>query len=148
MNNHVRNIVIIIVILVTAIIAYSVGMYAKNVVTVSNSEIENSAEVSDEIPIENSEENFEIENEISISDTDLTNEVKDVIIITENEAVENKLTLEDIIMNECGLAVIDYIALVDSYKDGNWYAYYICADGDCYVVTLKNNHVDVRCQLN
>jgi hypothetical protein len=149
MNNHVRNIVIIIVILVTAIIAYSVGMYAKNaVVMVSNAEVENSAEVSDEIPIENSEENSEIENEIPISDADLTDEAKDVIIITENEAVETEPTVEDIIMNECGLAVIDYIALVDSYEDGRWYCYYICADGDCYAITLKNNHVDVCCQLN
>jgi hypothetical protein len=149
MNNHVRNIVIIIVILVTAIIAYSVGMYAKNaVVMVSNAEVEDSAEVSDEIPIENSEENSEIENEIPISDVNLTDEAKDVIIITENEAVETEPTVEDIIMNECGLAVIDYIALVDSYEDGNWYAYYICADGDCYAITLKNNHVDVCCQLN
>ena len=51
-------------------------------------------------------------------------------------------------MNECGLAVIDYVALIDSYEDGNWYAYYIYSDGDCYVITLKNNHVDVCCQLN
>jgi UDP-glucose 6-dehydrogenase len=57
-------------------------------------------------------------------------------------------SVEDIIMNECGLAVIDYIALVDSYEDGNWYAYYICSDGDCYAITLKNNHVDVCYQLN
>lgn len=143
MNNNFRNLFIIIVILITAIIAYSVGIYAKNVVVVSNSEIENSAEISEDIPIENSNEDFEIENEIPISDIDLTTDNDDAIIIEEEEP-----TVEDIIMNECGLAVIDYIALVDSYEDGNWYCYYICADGDCYAITLKNNHVDVCCQLN
>lgn len=143
MNNNFRNLFIIIAILITAIIAYSVGMYAKNVVVVSNSEIENSAEISEDIPIENSNEDFEIENEIPISDIDLTTDNDDVIIIEESEP-----TVEDIIMNECGLATVDYIALVDSYEDGNWYCYYICADGDCYAITLKNNHVDVCCQLN
>lgn len=148
MNNNFKNLFIIITILIIAILAYCVGICTKNVVAVSNSEIENSTEVSDEIPLENIEEDFKIENEIPISDVDLTTEEEDVIIITENEAVENELTLEDIIMNECGLAVIDYVALIDSYEDGNWYAYYICADGDCYAITLKNNHVDVCCQLN
>lgn len=143
MNNNFRNLFIIIAILITAIIAYSVGMYAKNVVVVSNSEIENSAEISEDIPIENSNEDFEIENEIPISDINLTMDNDDVIIIEESEPM-----VEDIIMNECGLATVDYIALVDSYEDGNWYCYYICADGDCYCITLKNNHVDICCQLN
>lgn len=143
MNNNFRNLFIIVSTLIVAIIAYSVGMYAKNVIVVSNSEMENSAEISEDISIENSNEDFEIENEISISDIDLTTDNDDAIIIEEEEP-----TVEDIIINECGLAVIDYIALVDSYEDGNWYCYYICADGDCYAITLKNNHVDVCCQLN
>lgn len=143
MNNNFRNLFIIVSTLIVAIIAYSVGMYAKNVIVVSNSEMENSAEISDEIPSENLNSDFEIENEIWDCDSDLTTDSDDAIIIEEEEP-----TVEDIIMNECGLAVIDYIALVDSYEDGNWYCYYICADGDCYAITLKNNHVDVCCQLN
>lgn len=143
MNNNFRNLFIIVSTLIVAIIAYSVGMYAKNVIVVSNSEMENSAEISDEIPSENLNSDFEIENEIWDCDSDLTTDSDDAIIIEEEEP-----TVEDIIMSECGLAVIDYIALVDSYEDGNWYCYYICADGDCYAITLKNNHVDVCCQLN
>ena len=143
MNNNFRNLFIIVSTLIVAIIAYSVGMYAKNVIVVSNSEMENSAEISDEIPSENLNLDFEIENEIWDCDSDLTTDNDDAIIIEEEEP-----TVEDIIMSECGLAVIDYIALVDSYEDGNWYCYYICADGDCYAITLKNNHVDVCCQLN
>lgn len=143
MNNNFRNLFIIVSTLIVAIVAYSVGMYAKNVIVVSNSEMENSAEISDEIPSENLNSDFEIENEIWDCDSDLTTDSDDAIIIEEEEP-----TVEDIIMNECGLAVIDYIALVDSYEDGNWYCYYICADGDCYAITLKNNHVDVCCQLN
>ena len=143
MNNNFRNLFIIVSTLIVAIIAYSVGMYAKNVIVVSNSEMENSAEISDEIPSENLNLDFEIENEIWDCDSDLTTDSDDAIIIEEEEP-----TVEDIIMSECGLTVIDYIALVDSYEDGNWYCYYICADGDCYAITLKNNHVDVCCQLN
>lgn len=143
MNNNFHNLFIIVSTLIVAIIAYSVGMYAKNVIVVSNSEMENSAEISDEIPSENLNLDFEIENEIWDCDSDLTIDSDNAIIIEEEEP-----TVEDIIMNECGLAVIDYIALVDSYEDGNWYCYYICADGDCYAITFKNNHVDVCCQLN
>ena len=143
MNNNFRNLFIIVSTLIVAIVAYSVGMYAKNVIVVSNSEMKNSAEVSDEILSENLNSDFEIENKIWDCDSDLTTDSDDAIIIEEEEP-----TVEDIIMNECGLAVIDYIALVDSYEDGNWYCYYICADGDCYAITLKNNHVDVCCQLN
>ena len=81
MNNNFRNLFIITVILITAIIAYSVGIYAKNVIVVSNSEIENSAEISEDIPIENLNEDFEIENEIPISDIDLTTDNDYAIII-------------------------------------------------------------------
>ena len=34
------------------------------------------------------------------------------------------------------------------YEEGCWYCYYIYADGDVYVVTTKNNHVDICVQLN
>lgn len=142
MDNKVRNFVIIIVIIVVAILAYSVGIFAKNVIANSESETaeilsESGLEIDSEIPNEISESDFDYDSD------DLTNNKDCVIIIEENEP-----TVEDVIMNECGLAVIDYVALIDSYEDGNWYAYYIYSDGDCYVITLKNNHVDVCCQLN
>ena len=44
--------------------------------------------------------------------------------------------------------VIDEIYEIDSYVEGNWYCYYIYADGDVYVVTTKNGHVDICVQLN
>ena len=144
MDNKVRNFVIIIVIIVTAALSYSLGIFAKNVIANSESETaeilsESGLEIESEIPNEISESDFDYDFD------DLTNTEDYAIII---EEVETEPTVEDIIMNECGLAVIDYIALIDSYEDGNWYAYYICSDGDCYVITLKNNHVDVCCQLN
>ena len=144
MENKVRNFVIIIVIIITAVLSYSLGIFAKNVIANSESETaeilsESGLEIESEIPNEISESDFDYDSD------DLTNSEDYAIII---EEVETEPTIEDVIMNECGLAVIDYIALVDSYEDGNWYAYYICADGDCYAITLKNNHVDVCCQLN
>lgn len=144
MDNKVRNFVIIVVIIIVAILAYSVGIFAKNVIVNSESEIavessESELEIESEIP------NEVLESESDYDYDDLTDTNDCAIII---EEVETEPTIEDVIMNECGLAVIDYIALVDSYEDGNWYAYYICADGDCYAITLKNNHVDVCCQLN
>lgn len=156
MDNKIRNFVIIVVIIIVAILAYSVGIFTKNVIV--NSESETAAELSEsELKIESEIPNEVLESESDYDYDDLTNTEDCAIIITEVEEVENELTVEeveneptveDIIMNECGLAVIDYIALVDSYEDGNWYAYYICADGDCYAITLKNGHVDVCCQLN
>lgn len=142
MDNKVRDFVIIIVIIVVAILAYSVGIFTKNVIANSESETaeilsESELEIESEIPNEISESDFDYDSD------DLTN-IEDCVIIIE----ENEPTVEDVIMNECGLAVIDYVALIDSYEDGNWYAYYIYSDGDCYVITLKNNHVDVCCQLN
>jgi len=52
------------------------------------------------------------------------------------------------ILSEREIDCIDYMALVDSYEKGKWYCYYICADGDCYTVTIKNGHVDMFVQLN
>lgn len=142
MNNKVINFVIIIVIIVVAALSYSLGIFAKNVIANSKSETaeilsESGLEIDSEIPNEISESDFDYDSD------DLTNNEDCVIIIEENEP-----TVEDVIMNECGLVVIDYVALIDSYEDSNWYAYYIYSDGDCYVITLKNNHVDVCCQLN
>lgn len=143
MKISIRKIIIIMLIFILIEIVYLWGFYTPNKESYSNSETEICEEVCAEIPTEISVSDSDFKNEISICEDDLTSEDDCVIIIEENEP-----TVEDVIMNECGLAVIDYVALIDSYEDGNWYAYYIYSDGDCYVITLKNNHVDVCCQLN
>ena len=51
----------------------------------------------------------------------------------------------EIIAQETGLT-IDCVQVFESYND--WYAYYVYADGDIYVITVKNGHVDVCTQLN
>ena len=68
--------------------------------------------------------------------------------LTTEEDCAIVLSDEEIIMAECNLAVIDEITLIDSYDEGNWYCYYLFSDGDVYVVTLKNNSVDICVQLN
>lgn len=129
-------------------VVYLIGFYTPNKVTYGNSE----DEIAEEIPICESES--EIETEIPISDEDLTEEVDDDIIIIDNkseddvEIVDSEPTLEDILIDECPFYVIDEIYEIDSYVEGNWYCYYIYADGDVYVVTLKNGHVDICVQLN
>lgn len=73
--------------------------------------------------------------------------------IAEPEPVEEvepfctELMPADIIDMQTGLHV-DYIQLVDEYTKGHWAAYYLYADGDIYIVTIKNGKVDVCCQLN
>lgn len=66
--------------------------------------------------------------------------------ITINMKIENEN--RQTILSEREIDCIDYMALVDSYEKGKWYCYYICADGDCYTVTIKNGHVDMFVQLN
>lgn len=43
---------------------------------------------------------------------------------------------------------IDRIKLVDKYVKGKWYCYYVYADGDCYIVTIKRGKVQKFVQLN
>ena len=130
-------------------VCYLIGFYTENKISYGNSEEEISAEVSDEIVDEISNEDLEIETEIPISDADLTEETDDDIIIVDDESdVDSEPTLEDILINECPFSVIDEIYEIDSYEEGCWYCYYIYADGDVYVVTTKNNHVDICVQLN
>lgn len=43
---------------------------------------------------------------------------------------------------------IDKIKLVDKYVKGKWYCYYIYADGDCYVATIKRGKIQKFVQLN
>ena len=138
-------------------VVYLIGFYMPNKVAYGNSE--------EEIATENliSEDEMEIENEDLISENeiaecDLTDNEDCDIIITDDESdvndediievEESEPTLEDLLIDECPFYVIDEIYEIDSYAKGNWYCYYIYADGDVYVVTTKNGHVDICVQLN
>lgn len=133
-------------------VVYLIGFYMPNKVVYGNSE----EEIAEEIPICESELESEIENLISeseIAEEDLTEIPNDDIIIIEDEPIEEEVieeepTLEDILIEECPFCVIDEIYEIDFYEEGNWYCYYLFADGDVYVVTTKNGHVDVCVQLN
>ena len=153
-KNILKKAIAIMLIFVAMEVCYVIGFYAENKISYGNSEEEISAEVSDEIVDEISNEDLEIETEIPISNEDLTEEIDDDIIIVDNESeddveiVDSEPTLEDILIDECPFSVIDEIYEIDSYEKGCWYCYYIYADGDVYVVTTKNNHVDICVQLN
>ena len=148
MKINLKKLIGIMILIIAFEVVYLIGFYTPNKVTYGNSE----DEIAEEIPICESES--EIETEIPISDEDLTEEVDDDIIIIDNkseddvEIVDSEPTLEDILIDECPFYVIDEIYEIDSYVEGNWYCYYIYADGDVYVVTLKNGHVDICVQLN
>lgn len=144
-----KKVIVIMLIFIAMEVCYLIGFYTENKISYGNSEEEISAEVSNEIVDEISNEDLEIETEIPISDADLTEETDDDIIIVDDESdVDSEPTLEDILINECPFSVIDEIDEIDSYEEGCWYCYYIYADGDVYVVTTKNNHVDICVQLN
>lgn len=148
MKINLKKLIGIMILIIAFEVVYLIGFYTPNKVTYGNSE----DEIAEEIPICESES--EIETEIPISDEDLTEEVDDDIIIIDNESEDvvevedSEPTLEDILIDECPFYVIDEIYEIDSYVEGNWYCYYIYADGDVYVVTLKNGHVDICVQLN
>lgn len=148
-KNILKKAIAIMLIFIAMEVCYLIGFYTENKISYGNSEEEISAEVSDEIVDEISNEDLEIETEIPISDVDLTEETDDDIIIVDDESdVDSEPTLEDILIDECPFSVIDEIYEIDSYEEGCWYCYYIYADGDVYVVTTKNNHVDICVQLN
>ena len=145
MKINLKKVVVIMICIIVFEIVYFVGFYASNKIAYGNSKDEIAAEFS------NSESENENEDEDVIEDSestpsDLTDSEDDDIIIIEDEDTEP--TLEDILIAECPFKVIDEIYEIDSYKKGNWYCYYLFCDGDVYVVTLKNGHVDVCCQLN
>lgn len=146
MKINIKNLIIIMIIFVLIEVAYLIGFYSTNKESYSNSE----NEICAENPSLNSESNSNFENEFLDCDTDLTNVDDCVIIITDDEADVNTYepTHEDIMLDECPFVVIDESYLIDSYEEGNWYCYYLYCDGDVYVVTLKNNHVDVCVMLN
>ena len=157
MKINLKKVITIMVCVVVLEVVYLIGFYTPNKVAYGNSEIEISAEN----PTQNLESDLNFENEFLDCDTDLTIEDDCAIIIADDESdveepIEEEIveieyeepTLEDILIDECPFMVIDEIYEIDSYEEGNWYCYYLFADGDVYVVTLKNNHVDVCVQLN
>ena len=138
-------------------VVYLIGFYMPNKVAYGNSE----EEIATENLISEDEMEIEIEDLISeneIAEDDLTNNDDYDIIIADDEfdvndedvveIEDSEPTLEDILIDECPFYVIDEIYEIDSYVEGNWYCYYIYADGDVYVVTTKNGHVDICVQLN
>ena len=157
MKINLKKVISIMILIVAFEVVYLIGFYMPNKVAYGNSE--------EEIATENliSEDEMEIENEDLISENeiaecDLTDNEDCDIIITDDESdvndedvveiEESEPTLEDILIDECPFCVIDEIYEIDSYAKGNWYCYYIYADGDVYVVTTKNGHVDICVQLN
>ena len=157
MKINLKKVISIMILIIAFEVVYLIGFYMPNKVAYGNSE--------EEIATENliSEDEMEIENEDLISENeiaecDLTdNEDCDIIIADDEsdvndediiEVEESEPTLEDILIDECPFYVIDEIYEIDSYVKGNWYCYYIYADGDVYVVTTKNGHVDICVQLN
>lgn len=157
MKINLKKVISIMILIVAFEVVYLIGFYMPNKVAYGNSE--------EEIATENliSEDEMEIENEDLISENeiaecDLTDNEDCDIIITDDESdvndediievEESEPTLEDVLIDECPFYVIDEIYEIDSYAKGNWYCYYIYADGDVYVVTTKNGHVDICVQLN
>ena len=157
MKINLKKVISIMILIIAFEIVYLIGFYTPNKVAYGNSE----EEITTENLISEDEMEIEIEDLISeneIAECDLTNNEDCAIIIADDEfdvndedvvEVENsEPTLEDILIDECPFYVIDEIYKIDSYVEGNWYCYYIYADGDVYVVTTKNSHVDICVQLN
>ena len=157
MKINLKKVISIMILIIAFEVVYLIGFYMPNKVAYGNSE--------EEIATENliSEDEMEIETEDLISENeiaecDLTDDEDCDIIIADDESDVNdedvveiedlEPTLEDILIDECPFYVIDEIYEIDSYVEGNWYCYYIYADGDVYVVTTKNGHVDICVQLN
>ena len=157
MKINLKKVISIMILIIAFEVVYLIGFYMPNKVAYGNSEEEIATEnliSKDEMKIET--EDLISENEIA--ECDLTNNEDYDIIIADDESDVNdedvieiedsEPTLEDILIDECPFYVIDEIYEIDSYVEGNWYCYYIYADGDVYVVTTKNGHVDICVQLN
>ena len=157
MKINLKKVISIMILIIAFEIVYLIGFYTPNKVAYGNSE----EEIATENLISEDEMEIEIEDLISeneIAECDLTNNEDCAIKIADDKSdvndedvveVENsEPTLEDILIDECPFYVIDEIYEIDSYVEGNWYCYYIYADGDMYVVTTKNGHVDICVQLN
>lgn len=55
---------------------------------------------------------------------------------------EHKWILQD------NYGIVDDYKLIDSYTKNNWYCYYVWNNGDCYVVTIKDDNVIGEYQVN
>ena len=157
MKINLKKVISIMILIIAFEVVYLIGFYMPNKVAYGNSE----EEIATENLISEDEMEIEIEDLISeneIAEDDLTNNEDCDIIIADDESDVNdedvveieksEPTLEDILIDECPFYVIDEIYEIDSYVEGNCYCYYIYADGDVYVVTTKNGHVDICVQLN
>ena len=157
MKINLKKAISIMILIIAFEVVYHIRFYMPNKVAYGNSE----EEIATENLISEDEMEIEIEDLISkneIAEDDLTNnEDYDIIIVDDESDVndedvieieDSEPTLEDILIDECPFYVIDEIYEIDSYVEGNWYCYYIYADGDVYVVTTKNGHVDICVQLN
>ena len=157
MKINLKKAISIMILIIAFEVVYLIGFYMPNKVAYGNSE----EEIATENLISEDEMEIEIEDLISeneIAEDDLTNnEDYDIIIVDDESDVndedvveieKSEPTLEDMLIDECPFYVIDEIYEIDSYVEGNWYCYYIYADGDVYVVTTKNGHVDICVQLN
>lgn len=162
MKINLKKVISIMILIIAFEVVYLIGFYMPNKVAYGNSE----EEIATENLISEDEMEIEIEDLISeneIAECDLTNNEDCDIIIADDESDVNdenvveedvieiedsEPTLKDMLIDECPFCVIDEIYEIDSYAKGNWYCYYIYADGDVYVVTTKNGHVDICVQLN
>lgn len=138
-----KRIIIVGIMGILIMLGYLCGFWAENKISFSNSENEISADLTEEMV----DDTIIMEEEIAESDS--FEQIEDENQIENSKSVSEikPKTHVEIMAEECGL-IIDEVNLIDSYEDGNWYAYYVYADGDVYVITLKNNAVDVCCQLN
>lgn len=155
-----KRIIVIGIIGVIICVAYLCGFWAENKISFSNSENEISAEISDEIVDEISDEDLteEMVDDTIIMEEEIAEPNEDAICSNESEIeIENEISDDDFdtegrthreIIEETLLQEVNMCKMIDSYEEGNWFAYYVYADGDVYVITLKNNAVDVCCQLN
>lgn len=147
-----KRIIIVGIMGILIMLGYLCGFWAENKISFSNSENEISAEednlteemVDDTIIME--EEIAEpIEDEICSNKSESENEnpISDSDEDSETEGRTHREIIEETLIQE-----VNVCKCIDAYEEGNWFCYYVYADGDIYVITLKNDRVDVCCQLN
>lgn len=149
--NYAKRIITIGIIGIIICVAYLCGFWTENKISFSNSENEISADLTEEI----SDDTIIMEEEIAEPSEDAICSNKSEIEI-ENENSDDDFdddfdtegrTHREII-EETLLQEVNMCKMIDSYEDGNWFAYYVYADGDVYVITFKCNKIDIICQLN
>lgn len=134
-------------------ISYLYGFYTENKISFSNSENEISADLTEEVSddtiimeeeiLPSEEEEIclnKIENENQNSDENSDDDFDDDF---DTEGRTHREIIEETLLQE-----VNMCKMIDSYEEGNWFVYYVYADGDVYVITFKNNSIDIICQLN